>query len=287
MRILRGIPVILITILSGCDFFQPREQVVEAPVARVYQTNLYPSDMKGLIPIGMSQEDSAQFAEKFVNDWIRKQLMISRAENEIDLNEAEIEQKVLDYRYALTRSTYEKKFILENLDENVPKEEIDSYYQGHSDDFLLKQNIVRCLFAQIPVDAPRQRRFEKNLQEFPETDLEDLRVHTTQFANRSFMEDSLWVNFNEVIAGTPFDEILDKNRILRTRKYLKDSDDKFDYYLRIIEYKKVDDVSPIDFVRGNIINILINKRKIALKRELEDKIYNEAAQLDAFEIFSR
>ncbi|NNE54671.1 MAG: peptidyl-prolyl cis-trans isomerase [Flavobacteriales bacterium] len=284
---LRGFIAFLFLSLWGCQFFQPKEQSAENPIARVYTTNLYPSELEGLIPAGITAGDSAKFAEKFVNDWIRKQLMISRAEEEVDLNEAEIDQKVLDYRYALTRSAYEKKYILENLNEEVTDGEIQEYYESHSEDFVLKQNIVRCLFAQMPKEAPRQRRFEKNFQTYPESDLNDLRDHTAQYANRAFLEDSLWVDFNEVIGGTPFDQILDKNRILRTRKYLKEVDDNFDYYLRVLEYKMVDDVSPLEFVKENIKNILINKRKIALKRELEEKVYNEAARNNAFEIFDR
>lgn len=284
---LRGSILLIFLSLLGCEFFQPKEESTENPIARVYEVNLFPSDLSGLIPAGISPEDSARFAEKFVNDWIRKQLMIAKAEKEIDLNEAEIDQKVLEYRYALTRSAYEKKYILDNLDESVSEEEIQEYYESHSEDFILKQNIVRCLFVQLPLDAPRRRRFEKDFQSYPESTLEDLRDHATQFANRAFLEDSLWVDFNEVIGGTPFDQILDKNRVLRTRKYLKESDDQFDHYLRILEYKMVDDVSPLEFVKENIANILINKRKIALKRELEEKVYNEASRNNAFEIFDR
>lgn len=273
--------ILLILIFSSCDFFQPKEETAEEPIARVNQTYLYPSD----IPIGGNSEDSTLLAEKFVTEWIKKQLMISRAENEVDLNEAAIDQKVLDYRYALTRSAYEKKFILENLDENISDAEIKEYYEGHSADFVLKQNIVRCLFVQLPKNAPRQKRFERDFQNYPQSDLQDLKSHANQYANRAFLEDSIWVDFNEVILTTPFEQILDKNRILRTRKYLTDSDNDFDYYLKILEYKMVDDVSPITFVRENIISILINKRKIALKRQLEEKVYNEAEDQNAFEIY--
>lgn len=283
----RGLIILLFIGLISCEFFQPKEQSTETPIARVNEVNLYPSDLQGLIPAGITIEDSTKFAEKFVGDWVRKQLMISRAAKEIDLNEAEIDQKVLDYRYALTRSAYERKYILENLNESVSEEEIQEYYESHSEDFILKQNIVKCLFIQLSQDAPRQRRFEKNFQEYPEGNIDDLKDHANQFANRAFLENSIWVDFNEVIAGTPFDQILDKNRILRTRRYLKESDDEFNYYLRILEYKMVDDVSPIEFVEENITNILINKRKIALKRELEEKVYNEAAGNNAFEIFDR
>lgn len=271
--------------LVGCDFFKPKDQTEEKPVARVNETYLYPSDFAALVPIGQSPEDSALFAEKFVNDWVKKQLMIARSQQEVDINEAEIQRKVLDYTYALTRSAFEKKYIDENLSADVSEAEIKAYYEAHSADFVLKQNIVRCLFAQVPEGAPRQKRFEKDLTEYPETQIGDLIEYCTQFANRTFMEDSVWVDYNELVVGTPYDQVIDPMRILRSRQLLTETDGAFNYYLRILETKMVNDISPLEFVREDIVSIIINKRKIALKRELENKVYEDAKQSGAFEVY--
>ncbi|MCP4460490.1 MAG: peptidyl-prolyl cis-trans isomerase [Cytophagales bacterium] len=271
---------------ASCEFFQPKEDTNELPMARVNETNLYPSDMFGLIPKNLTSGDSLKFAEKFVDDWIKKQLMIARSQNEVDINEADIQRKVLDYRYALTRSAYEKKYIEENLDESVVESEIEEYYTEHSADFILKQNIVRCLFAQVSSEAPRLSDFKEDLERYPNIESENIIEYCTQFANKAFVEDSVWVDFDEVIAGTPLDQIIDKARILRTRSLLENSDENFTYYLRILEYKMVDEISPLEFVREDILNIIINKRKVSLKRELENKVYEDAAQSDAFEIYN-
>ncbi|MFT5570737.1 MAG: hypothetical protein ACI9RP_002794 [Cyclobacteriaceae bacterium] len=47
-----------------------------------------------------------------------------------------------------------------------------------------------------------------------------------------------------------------------------------------------DQVSPLEFIREDIENIIINKRKLALKKELEKAIYEEATVKKNFEIFS-
>ena len=283
---MRGIPLIFL-LLVACDFFKPKEDNAEKPIARVNETFLFPSDFAGLMPINLNSEDSSKFAQKFVDDWVKKQLMIARSQLEVDINEAEIQRKVLDYTYALTRSAYERKYIEENLNEAVSDEQIQKYYEENSEDFILKQNIVRCLFAQVPKDAPRLNRFKKSLNDYPNEGLSELKEYCTQFANRAFVEDSVWVNFKEVIAGTPYDQSVDQMRLLRTRQQLENSDDSYTYFLRILDYKMVDDISPIEFVKEDIINILINKRKIALKRELEDKVYEDAAANETFEIFDR
>ena len=280
--------VLLLPILAGCDFFQPKETAEENPVARVHDRYLYVSDLSPLIPQGSSKEDSAMMADRFINDWINKQLIIARALEEEDINEVEMEQKVLDYRYALMRSTFEKKYISENISEDIPIAEIQSYYDEHNADFVLKQNIVRCLFVQIPKPAAGQDIFERNLRAYPEqSSISELRNYCTQHAIRSFIEDSVWVDFNEVIADTPFSDILDRTRMVRNSSLLESSDDDYNYFIRILEYKMVDDVSPIEFVQEDIENILINRRKIELKQELEKIVYNEAVSTNAFEIYSR
>ena len=276
---------LFLTLFTGCEFFQPKEDIKEQPVARVGETNLYPSDMGGLIPENMTSQDSLNFAEKYVDNWIKKQLMIARSQNEVDINEAEIQRKVLDYRYALTRSAYEKKYIEEHLDEAVMESEINDYYSQHSEDFILKQNIVRCMYAQIPTEAPSQGDFKQDLKNYPNSKLTDIFEYCTQFSNKHFVGDSVWVDFDEVIAGTPLDQIIDKTRVLRTRRFIEDSDDNFAYYLRVLEYKMIDEISPLEFVREDIMNIIINRRKITLKRELENKVYEDAAQSNAFEIY--
>lgn len=282
----RHIWLVLLVVATSCEFFQPKEEVTEQPIARVYETNLYPTDMSGLIPENMASEDSLKFAEKFIDDWIKKQLMIARSQNEVDINEAEIQRKVLDYRYALTRSAYEKKYIIENLNETIVESEVQEYYDLHAEDFILKQNIIRSLFVKIPTEAPKLDEFKRDLKKYPNSNEEDIREYCLQFANKHFIEDSAWVDFDELIMGTPLDQIIDKTRILRTRSFLEDSDDNFVYYLRILEYKMEDEISPLEFVRMDILNIIINKRKITLKRELENKVYEDAAQSNAFEIYS-
>jgi hypothetical protein len=50
------------------------------------------------------------------------------------------------------------------------------------------------------------------------------------------------------------------------------------------EYRISDNVSPLEFVKDDIKNIILNKRKVELARQLEDEVYNEAVNNKEFEI---
>ena len=80
-------------------------------------------------------------------------------------------------------------------------------------------------------------------------------------------------------------EIPNKVDFLKRTKYTESSDESSNYYLLIKEYKKTDDIAPLEIVRDQIIGIIINKRKVALARNLEKEVYDKAVETNAFEIY--
>ena len=275
----------LIVLITGCEFFQPKEITTEPPLARSNDSYLYRSDLTGLLPENINPEDSAKLSEKYVEDWIKKQLMISKSADEIDFVEAEIERKVLDYRYALMVHAFESKYINKNLNRDVNLEAIEEYYTEKSDNFLLKQNIVKCIFAQIPTSAPNIKQFRRNFQAYPEGNFDDLKSYISQFAQKSFLEDSTWIIFDDLILGTPLENLENKSNFLSRNKYSETTKNDQIFFIKIFDYKISDEISPLEFIQEDIKDIIISKRKIALKKELEEKIYDEAKQNSLFEIY--
>ena len=272
-------------LIASCDYFTPKQGEESVIVASVGDQELAKDQVEGLIPNTASREDSATFVGKFVDDWVKKQLMISKAKEAIDFNEAEIEQKVLDYRYALLVHHFEKDHIEKNIDTDVSDDEIDAYYAEKSDNFILRQNLTKCLYFKFPASAPNLSSFRRNLKNYPADSLE-LVDYSNQFALKGFLDQSIWVPFEEVILETPMKDISDKAKFLKTNTFVESADEDYVYFLKVFEYRVVGEIAPIEFVRENISDIIINKRKIALKKELERNIYEEAKSTNAFEVFS-
>jgi hypothetical protein len=93
------------------------------------------------------------------------------------------------------------------------------------------------------------------------------------------------LNFQELIQSTPLASIPNQEQYLKNNKYVETSDQNFEYFLYIDEYKIADQISPLEFVRDNIVEIIVNKRKIALANQLETDIYSEAQNNNDFEIY--
>ena len=99
------------------------------------------------------------------------------------------------------------------------------------------------------------------------------------------LEDTVWLNFDELIQSTPLASIPNHEQYLKTNKYVETNDQNFEYFLYINEYKIADQISPLEFVRDDIKEIIVNKRKIALANQLETDIYAEAQTNNDFEIY--
>jgi len=287
------IPILLTVLcLGGCELIrrkseEPPKAEGPRPVARVNAVYLYETDLSGIVDTRTSREDSATRVTAYVNSWIRKQLIIQEATRRMNIDEAEVERKVLDYRYSLIGYEYQNYYIRQHLDENISLQEITDYYNTHQDNFALKQNIVRGTFIKVPRTAPRTGKIKDMLFSKRTKDVEELRSYCLSFSTAYHLGDSLWMEFDKLVVNSPIAEIPNKIQFLKTNPYYETSDADHLYFLKIDNYKISDNVSPLEFVKEDIRNILLNKRKVELARALEDEVYENAVKQENFEIFDR
>lgn len=283
--------LLLLWSLSSCDLIKMKEDLSsEEPtsrqVARVGSQFLYANDLEGIAPEGMSAEDSVQRAVRFVNDWIKKQLLINEASTKIEFDEAEIERKILDYKYSLMGYEYQTYYINNRLNREVTDEEIQAYYEKNIDNFILKQNIIRGKFIKLPTGAPKIKEVRSLLYSNRDDKIEELNSYCLSFATTYQLNDSIWMVFDEVIKNSPLAEIPNKVQYLKRRKFAETEDDIFKYFLKIDEYRISDNISPLEFVKEDVKNIIINKRKVELAKKLEDDVYEKAKNNKEFEIYN-
>ncbi|MEL7001294.1 MAG: peptidyl-prolyl cis-trans isomerase [Bacteroidota bacterium] len=282
--------LLILWLVSSCDLIQIKEDSeIEKPtsteVARVGNQYLYADDLDGIVTSGVSPEDSAERATRFIDDWIKKQLLINEASTKIEFDEAKIERKILDYKYSLMGYEYQTYYINKNLNREVTDEEVQTYYEQNIDNFILKQNIIRGKFIKLPVGAPKINKVRSLISSSREDKIEELNSYCLSFATTYQLYDSIWMVFDEVIQNTPMAEIPNKVQYLKRQRYVETEDDAFKYFLKINEYKISDNISPLEFVKEDIKNIIINKRKVRLAQKLEEDVYEKAKTNNDFEIY--
>lgn len=282
---------LLLMTLHGCEFIRMKNEKISAPVgpkpvARVNDQFLYLDELAGIVDLRSSPEDSAARMNAYVNSWIRKQLMIQEASKRMNIDEAAVDRKLLDYRYSLISYEYQNFYIRQHLNAVISEKEVAAYYASHFDNFILKQNIVQGTYIKVPKSAPRTGKLKDMIFSKKEKDQEELRSYCLSFSVAYHLGDSSWIEFDKLVVNSPIAEIPNKIQFLKTNPYYETSNADFLYFLKVDNYKISDNVSPLEFVKEDIRNILLNKRKVELARALEDEVYENAAKQKNFEIFN-
>ncbi len=282
--------LLLTTSLSSCDLIKMKEDSglmgEEKPIARVKDIYLYREDLVGLVPEDLSPIDSTNRMTQFVNSWVRKQLIISEATSRLSLDEAEMERRLLDYKYALMIHEFQEQYVNTELNRQVSPEEIREYYTNNVDNFRLNQSIIKGIFVQLPKEAPNIRSFKRMLNSNDTEQYEDLMSYCHSYAKKAHLGDSSWVYFEQLVVNSPLREIDDVNRFLSRNKYFETQDENDLYFLKILEFRLVNEISPIEFVWEEIEKIILNKRKVKLVSDLQQAIYDEALKNKDFEIYN-
>jgi hypothetical protein len=289
MRISRLFLLVISPLLASCDLIQMKKDgdagdSNRVAVARVNSAYLYKDELSVILNQAASREDSAARVDAYIESWIRKQLLIQEASKKININEAEVERKILDYRYSLIAYEYQSQYVKQHLDTVVATAEIEEYYKNNIDNFILKQNIVRATYIKVPKNAPQAKKIKDLIFSTHEKDVSDLKQFCLSFSLAYHLADSSWMVFDELVRNSPLVEIPNKVQFLKSNPYYEVEDENYSYFLKVAEYRISDNVSPLEFVRDEITNIILNKRKVELARKLEDEVYNHALENDEFEI---
>ena len=282
-------PILVSLLLSSCDLFKYKseeESEEENPVvASVGNQNLRKSEIAFITSENSAKEDSVNITNRYIQSWIRKQLMIKEAAKTITFDEAELNRKLLDYRYALMVYEFEKAHVKDNSDSLINDVEIERYYNENKENFSLKEIIVRTNFFKLEKTNPQNKTLEKMLSSSKSENSEKLKQIALDHSTNHYTEDSTWIRFEDIIINTPLASNNNKVELLRNNKLIKVDDEVYTYYFKILEYKLQDQIPPLDFVKDEISKILMNKKRVALVEQLQKDIYKRAQENNEFKIY--
>jgi hypothetical protein len=136
----------------------------------------------------------------------------------------------------------------------------------------------------LPRSSSRLREFRDLAHSAGELDYKrfiDLGAQQAEYTE-SFEEN--WLSFNSLMQKIP-GVVADPQQFLQRYKYLEAEDDRYFHFVRILDFKLPGEVGPPEYVRHEIIDILLNKRKIKFLQELEESIYNESVIHNEVEVY--
>ena len=256
--------------LASCDWVGDSSLVV----ASVYDRQLRESDLQGLVAAGVSAEDSVTIVNNYIEQWIRQQVLLAKAEKNVKDG---FERELQEYKNSLLTYAYERQIIDQLLDTVVSREQIEEYYSQHSGDFTLKSSIVKAAYVVLPLSSPQVAKFKAIVSrpQFGDKDLVEMESLASRNGFHGFFDIDSWQPFYTFQSAVPVATLNDK-LFLKSNRSIALSDDSLAYVARIIDYRVTDEVSPLEVQVDNIRAILLNHRKIALLNSLHDDLLKEA-----------
>jgi hypothetical protein len=277
---------LIVLIISSCNKTSSKgTNNNEKLIAKVNTSSLYADDIKHLTPKGLSKSDSTAFIQTYINKWANNEVFFQQALNYLTDEELDINKEVEQYKKELLSYKFQAKLINEKLDTNVTEAQIEEYYNANSQNFVLKNNIVKVLYVKTPLNIPNIEKFKKLCYSSNPKDAEQLKSLCIQFANNYFMNDNTWLMFDDLKKEiSQLKEVPEYN--IQNGKTFEFTDDKSFYFLKIIDVKSKNTISPLNFEKNNIKNMLINQRKQRLISTIKKDFLDKAKTNKELEIYN-
>jgi hypothetical protein len=179
---------------------------------------------------------------------------------------------------------YEKELVQQKLDTLVSDSAVKNYYDKNPNEFLLKENIVKVWYVKLPVNSAGIAAV-RNLYK-----LESLAAKTTleEYCRKNavnyYLDDSTWLYFHDLVKEIPV-KTYGQEDYLKFHRNIELEDSLYSYFLNIKDLKLKESVSPLSFEKENVKKIILNKRKLKLIKDMQDKVFREALKNKDFEIF--
>jgi len=274
--------VLLMVFISGCE-----EQVVnnDKVVAEVGAKRLYLSDVSTLVPNDLPKEDSAIMADDYIRKWVRQELVLQKAEENLSAELKNVTRELEEYRNSLIIFRYKNELMAQRMDTTVTDAEILELYSQTPENFMLDRCIVKAVYMRIPADFANPDLLKEMAGNTSDEGIIEIRDYCRQYAKGFDIFTDRWVRFDRVIANIPV-TIENPEQFLQQNQFIEHTDGEYYYLVALHEFKLKNEQAPVDYARDNIKSLILNRRKIEFLREVENNIYREGVNKNNFKIYN-
>lgn len=270
--------------LFSCTFFKQTDD--RKAIARVNDTYLYEEDIKDLIASGTSPEDSTMVVSNYITRWATQLLLIDGSERNIPQNtQDEFSKLVNQYRKDLYTKAYLDALVKKEIDTSVSLSEANSVYQANKETFKLNDELIKLRYINIPINLLNKDDISKRFKRFSHKDKKYLDSIAIQFKSYS-LNDSIWIKASQVSEKIPVINSDNKKELLKKSNFIELKDSLHLYLMQINDVLLQNDYAPLEYMKPTINQIVINKRKLELIKQLEKDITKDAIKNDQFEIYN-
>ncbi|MDR2130211.1 MAG: peptidyl-prolyl cis-trans isomerase [Odoribacteraceae bacterium] len=255
------------------------------PVAKVMNKYLYRSEVEAFIPAGTPGSDSVSMAQGYIRNWITKELLLSKAIENLDEEEKnDIRRQVEDYSASIFIHKYKDKLVSQKMNATVRDAEVDAYYAQNKINFILTNPVVKALLIIIPKSVSNLAQFREWFQSDNPEMQKALEEYCITNAKKFDNFNNRWVELRYLLNFLPVDQATWEEKYkTSTRVELEDAENY--YFFQVNEIVREREVAPVGYVKQEIELILLNKRKMEFEENLERQINEEGRRRNLVNIY--
>lgn len=272
-------------LISNCRHFKKDDKPQSHIIAKAFERNLYAKDLKNIVPKGTSNQDSITIIHNYINNWLRQQVVLKKAEDNLNQDQKNVHRQLEEYRNSLITYAYESLLISQKLDTSVSEEEMEKYYNDNAANFQLKDNIIKVMYLRVQDKAPKIDKVRKWYKSNNLKDRAQLEEYCHQFAIDFNLNDEEWLLFDDLLKKVPI-KTYDKEEYLRNNRFIETRDTNSIWLVNIKGFKIKESVSPLSFEKDNIRNLIVNKRKLELIESMERTAFEQAVKNNNIKIYN-
>jgi len=276
----------ILALLSSCGSFFKEKETKES-IARVGEAYLNKEDVAGLIPQGMSKGDSTAFVVNYINNWAAKELLLGKSK--INLSEEQLiryNKLISDYKKDLYTKAYLEALVQQSLDTVVSASELQKFYDQEKENFKLREKLVQLRFVALPTQFLNKTAVKSKIQDFKPEDKNYLDSIAVQFKKLHF-NDSIWVSTSRLIEEIPPLTSSNENKYLKNSQFFELEDALGVYLVKVNKVLEINDIAPISYIKPEIKEIIINRRRLSQIEKIETEIIDEAIKKNEFEVYGK
>ncbi len=280
-----SILVLFAGLVVSCDLLGSKVPA-GVPVARVGNAYLYKEDIEKLITAELSPEDSTTLVNGYINRWATKRLLVDNAQRNITLDEQDrLNNLVEQYKLDLFSQAYKDALVARSLDSSITDAEASQFYTENKENFKLNESLLKLRYIEMGENDYNEDEIKKRFTRFNAKDKRFLDSISVQF-RAQYLNDSTWISLDKVIAKIPPVNVENSDQLLNKTEFLQLRDSLGLYLIAVNDRLDRNDDAPLEYVLPTVKQILLNRRKLDLIKQLEKDITKDAIKNKQFELYN-
>ncbi len=272
----------ILNVLYGCAYFS-KSSPGNLVVARVGDRTLLRRELAVALPRGITKPDSVNQSGFYIQRWIRQELMLKMAEENLAEEQKDVQRELEEYRTSIIIHRYQQQLINQKLDTIIADSDIRQFYISHPEKFILDQNIVKAIYIEVTKKEAKLDQLKRWMTASDDKSRMELEKFSFQYATKFDYFNEQWIDFSQIRSRMPL-SYTSSDVILRRNSFIESSDDSKYYLAAIKDYRLIGDKAPFEFVKDRITNLILNSRKMEFIEELQKNIYQKGKSANLFKI---